>query len=259
MNDRMLKKLAVRLTVLVAILGAIAPIALGGEASADAAKILDRYIEVTGGKDAYAKVETRRTTGTIATSGFTFQMELVVARPGKSHTKIDSDVTGTIEKGTDGKVVWEQSAMTGPVIKDGDERILALRGANLDAGVNWREVYDEVELAGEEKIGDADCDKVVLRTNGGPTETRWYDRATGLVARTDIELTMPMGTITSSVYPSDYREEGGLLIPHKMKQVVAGRESSIEITKVEDNVEIPDGTFDLPAAVQELVSKKSDG
>lgn len=252
-----LRKMLTRAAILIALAGTIAPLTFAADASVDAAKILDRYVEVTGGKDAYAKIETRRTTGTITMGGFTLQMELLQARPAKSLTTINSELTGKIEKGTDGKVVWEQSAMAGPVIKGGDERLLALRGANFDAAIQWREIYDSVEVVGQEKIGDADCDKVVLRTKDGPTETRWYDRKTGLIARADIELTIPMGKISSATYPSDYRKVDGILIPHKMKQVFAGRESLIEITKIEDNVELPKGIFELPKAIQELVEKKT--
>ena len=116
--------------------------------------ILDKYVEVTGGKAAYAKLNNRLTKATfeMVGQGLKFSMTIYAARPNKMYTLMESEAFGKIEKGTDGELAWEINVMTGPQIKEGEERALLLRGAAFDAVPGWRKLYKKVESFGIEDI-----------------------------------------------------------------------------------------------------------
>src|SRR5262245_35836743 len=81
-----------------------------------AKQILDRYVEVTGGRAAYEKAQHRTLTGTFELKGMGMKGSLLLQQsaPDKMRTQIDVPGVGTIVKGTDGKNAWEVNAVTGP-------------------------------------------------------------------------------------------------------------------------------------------------
>ena len=48
---------------------------------------------------------------------------------------------------------------------------------------------------------------------------------------------------------------GACVLPHRVRQVVAGQELVTTIESITHNVEIPAGQFDLPKEIQALVKK----
>jgi hypothetical protein len=57
-------------------------------------------------------------------------------------------------------------------------------------------------------------------------------------------------------YVSDFRDVGGVRLPHRIRQVAAGQELVTTVESIAHNVEIPAGQFDLPKEIQALLGKK---
>jgi hypothetical protein len=66
----------------------------------------------------------------------------------------------------------------------------------------------------------------------------------------------PMGEIPAESVVSDYRKEGGVLVPHKVSQKMVGLEISTSLDSIQYNAEIPKGKFELPDEIKALVNKK---
>src|ERR1043166_7944689 len=81
--------------------------------------ILDKFIEVTGGKAAYEKRHTEVSTGSMEIVGKGIKGTLTSYRsePDKSYTEIDIQGIGKVQEGSDGAVAWSLSAMQGPRVK----------------------------------------------------------------------------------------------------------------------------------------------
>jgi len=223
-----------------------------------AAAVLDRYVEVTGGAAAYARLNNRKTTGTVEMVGQGLKGTLTTcsARPAKLHSLVEIEGIGTIEKGTDGKVVWEKSVLLGPQIKEGDEKALLLRSAFFDGTVNWRKVFKKAECQAVEAVDGKPCYKLVLTAAEGPAETRYYDKQSGLLVKVAFDLETPMGVIPVESYFDEYKRVDGVLIPHQIRQVVLGmQETRIVLQRVEHNVEMPKDRFELPAEIRALLEK----
>lgn len=217
--------------------------------------ILDKYVEVTGGKAAYDQLSNRVVKGTFAVPAQGLELSLAIyeAKPDKSYTMLESDAIGKIEKGTNDGVAWELQAMTGPRLLEGDEKAVALRGATFDAAQNWRKLYKKVECVGVEIVDGKPCYKVVLTAKAGPQETRYYDKQSGLVVKTAMDMPSPMGTIPIESYASDYKSVDGILMAHKVRVLAMGMERLMTFTSIEHNVKLPEDRFKLPEEIQALV------
>lgn len=221
--------------------------------------ILDKYVEVTGGKAAYDKLNNRVTKATFEMPAQGIRADLTVygARPNKLYTLLESGALGKIEEGTDGQVAWELKMMTGPRVKEGDERAFLMREATFDAATQWRKLYKKAECVGLETIDDKPCHKVILTPAEGAPVTRYYDQQSGLLVKVEMSVTMPMGTIPLESYVSDYKSVDGVLFPHKVRVLAVGTERFITTQSIEHNVKMPKDRFKLPEDIQALVEKKA--
>jgi zinc protease len=218
--------------------------------------ILDKYIEVTGGKAAYEKRHTEVSSGTMEFVGKGIKGSLTSFRsePNKSYTEIDIQGIGKIQEGTDGSVAWSLSALQGPRLKEGEEKSGALQAARFNAELNWRDVY-KAETRGVEQVDGKDCYKVQLTPKEGMAMTRFYDKQSNLLLKMVMTVKNPMGEFPVESRVSDYRKEGDILMPHKITQSAAGQEITINIESVKHNAEIPKDKFDLPAEIKALIKK----
>ena len=218
--------------------------------------ILDRYIEVTGGRPAYEKRHTEVSTGTMEFVGKGIRGTIASyrAEPNKSLTEVDIQGIGKVQEGTDGTLAWSLSALQGPRIKEGDEKAGALQAARFNAELNWRDVY-KAETTGVENVDGKDCYKVRLTPKEGLAMTRYYDKQSNLLVKMAMTVKNPMGEFPVESKVSDYRKEGDLLLPHKVSQSAAGQEILISIESVKHNAEIPKEKFEVPAEIKALLKK----
>jgi len=236
--------------------------AAGAMATADelpkAETILDKFVEVTGGKAAYAKIHSEIATGTmtLGAMGITGKLTAYQAEPNKQLLEINIEGIGKIMEGTNGEVAWGLSAMQGPRIKEGEEKDKSLESARLNAEAQWRELYKTVETAGVEQVDGKDCYKVILTPKTGSPVTKWYDKESNLLVKNAATVKTAMGEISSESIISDYRKEGDILVPHKTVSKAMGQEFTISIDSVKHNPEIPKEKFDLPEEIQALLKKK---
>lgn len=232
--------------------------AAAAEPTAEA--LLDGYVEAMGGKEAMEKIHNRVTHGKMemAAQGIEMTLTLYSARPNLSYSLIESEMVGKIEKGSDGEVYWEKSAMMGAQVKEGQERIDYLRDSTFDKWLHWREVYPEVEYAGTETLGEKTVHKVVVTPGSGKPQTLYIDPATKLAVRVDVVVETPMGVVPVISNLKDYREIDGILIPYQMELEVMGQQRSITTDRIEHNVELPADRFALPPEIRAIV-EKGDG
>jgi hypothetical protein len=220
--------------------------------------ILDKYVDVTGGRAAYEKIETEMATGTLELTGMGLSGTLTSYRaaPNKSYTLVDFGAAGKAEEGSNGEVVWSMNAAEGPRIKEGDERALAMRNNAVHGEIRWRDFYKKTELAGTEEVGGKACYKLVLTPNEGAPETRYYDKSSNLLVKVVMPITTPNGAATAELNLSDYRDEGGIVVAHTIAQTLPGVDILVKIQAIKHNPEIPAGRFDLPAEIKALAADK---
>ena len=224
--------------------------------SADA--LFERYVEATGGRAAYEAVRNVVTEATMEmpAQGIAMKVTIWVARPNLSYARTESDVTGRIEKGTDGTVVWEKSVMAGPRILEGQEREDYLRESAPDKFLRWRDYYESGEVTGVEDVAGRPCWVLVLTPRGGKPQTAYVDRESGLISKVAMTLDTKMGSVPVETSLEDYREFEGIKSAFRARTKVVGQERVLTVTSIRRNVEIPPDRFALPAEIQALVAKR---
>jgi hypothetical protein len=261
MTQRMRKTAATAAVAAIAIL----LVALGAQVSnaekpaktPTAEKILDRYVEATGGIKAYDKLKNSIVKGTleIPAAGITLDITAYSARPNKMYSKAESPAIGSFESGSDGTICWENSVMQGARILEGTELAEKLRETRFENMAYWRGLYDTITVAGIDTVAGSPCYKVVLKAKDGKPLTYFFDQKSGLLAKSLNIVASQMGDILVEAFPSDYRKEGDILVSHKSTMKLMSQERVMTLTSVTYNTAIPDSVFAIPAAIQELLKK----
>lgn len=229
---------------------------VGTAAAQDSPKaedLIGKYIKAVGkytkdGKPATLK--SRVTKGTLIVTDFGMEGEITnFLVPPNDYTKIVFEAFGEIERGVKGDLAWEINPMMGPVILEGGEKAARLQEtAGFTRFENWKKSYSKAETTGEGTVGDAACYKVVMTPKEGSPVTCSFDKTSGLLLKTEVDVE----GFDVEVTLSDYKETEGVKLPHKV--LTEGGEYNLEmiIESVEYNVDIPTDRFDLPDEIKEL-------
>jgi len=230
---------------------------LADDALPKAETILDRYVEVTGGKAAYAKRKSEVSMGTIefAAQGLKGTVTRYSADPDKSYAIIDLEGIGKMEQGSVNGVFWDKNPMMGARVKSGEEKAQSMREGMFNAALNWRKMYSKAETIGVETLDGEECYKVSLTPNEGKPETAYFQKKSGLQVKHAMTAVSPMGEIQIEMTMADYKAFDGIQVPTKMVQKAAGQEFVITIQTVKVNEPLPADRFEPPAEIKSILSK----
>jgi hypothetical protein len=221
-------------------------------------QVLNRYVEATGGADAYKELKTQTATGTIEFKGmgFSAKIQTFAAKPDNSATIMDLGGMGQVRSGVSNGIAWELSPMQGPRLIEGPEKELSLRTARLDGALRWKELYKDVKVEASEEVAGFTCFRIsATPVSGGKPELSWYDSASGLLVKSSVTLVSPMGEMPLETFMDDYRPVGKLRLAHKMTQKAGPQEFTTTIESVQINVDIPASQFAIPPDIEALIKK----
>lgn len=221
-------------------------------------EVVDRAVEVSGGKEAHKKLNNRVITGKIAVvgAGLTGTFTSYNARPNLSYVKIDLAGLAVVERGSNGEVLWEINSMTGPRIVEGNEaEMLRIAGRFDDS--EFADIFDTIECVGEEVVDGEATYKVILKSGDLDPLITFFSKGTGLPVMTRLTLNTQMGKITAETLVDDYRPVDGVLIPHFTIEKAMGQEIEMTIESVQHNTDIPPDRFAIPPQIQALIDQKA--
>lgn len=212
-----------------------------------AEEILEKAIAATGGREARQRITSVVSKGTleVVTQGLQGTIEIYAKAPNK--LLIIQTIPGLeIKQGFDGEVGWVYNSLQGVRQLEAAELATFKRRAIFHSELHWRQLYEKVELIGQEKVGDRPAYVIRLTPGVGNPVTQYYDRETFLLLRTDTTQDGPLGPIAQEAYPSDYREMDGVLVPFTQTMKTPTAVVVVHITERKTNVEIDDSRFAPP-------------
>jgi hypothetical protein len=219
--------------------------------------ILDRYVEVTGGSAAYDKLHSEVMTIEMEFVGRGIKGTLTryADASNNSYSTGQLEGVGKLEEGVYNGHAWENSAIMGPRVKQGEENAAAVRDAVFNAARNWRKLY-KAETAGTELVNGEECYKVILTPlDGGKPQTMSMSKQTGYMVRTKRTMVSPMGEIAVEATAGDYKPFDGVLYPTRIVQSFAGNDISLTMLSLKSNIDIPKERFEPPAEIKKLMAK----
>jgi zinc protease len=213
-------------------------------------EILDKYVKAVGGKEAIEKIKSRSMKGTfdLEALGVTgAAVETFTKAPSKSAMKIDVPNFGVVNRVFDGASGWHSDPMSGLRELSGGELAQMKRGSDFYVTINYKRHYAKMEVKGKEKVGSYEAYVIEATPAEGSPEKLYFDGATGLLVRHDLETETPQEKILAETYVDDYKTVDGVKIPHTMKYVTPAISWVIKFTDVKNNVEIDDAKFNKPS------------
>jgi len=216
-----------------------------------AAEVLDASVEATGGRAAYRSLETRVSRSTVRAGradgmGLTTTRTTYQARPDKILIVEESEYMGEGRVGSAAGLAWEKNLFTGARML-GTRRTQALLRLNrLDSPAGWREGLRRAEYLGIDPIDGHPADHLRLETQWGDSERQWYDTASGLLVRVSTRIPVAGGDVAADFRLSDYRWIDGVRLPFRIRVETLGRQTTLEVESVEQNIELNDDLFAIP-------------
>jgi zinc protease len=212
-------------------------------------EVLDKYIKALGGKDAIEKISSRSAKGTfeIEAANLSGDMEMYHKAPNKFANLFTIPGMGGGGQGFDGAKGWDSNPMTGLRELAGEELAAMKREADLYQPLNLKQHFPKLEMKGKETIGSSETYVVVATPNEGGPEKLYFDIATGLLVRQDAERETGQGKMATEEYFEEYKDVGGVKLPHLVKITSPMFAIKVKLTDVKTNVEIDEAKFNKPS------------
>lgn len=220
-------------------------------------EVLARYVEATGGREAYRSLRCVAVRGTGTSWGRPVTFRQFAAAPCRCYMRMRFDTGHTMEFGTDGGTVW-QIAYGHAEVFAGIERDNFLNDAYLLEDIRWRDVYRKIECTGAAEFEGHPCHVVVLTPHRGTAKTRYFDMQTHLaigeqsVYRASDGRDLPVRRVYGN-----YRRFGAFRIPTRLITTTDDYETVIRIDTIEINADIPESRFELPRKVRGVLRRQA--
>ncbi len=241
---------SIRSTVLAAALLALAS---GSLAAQDPAAILARYRQAIDPQGLIPSVQGMKSTLTmeVPSMGMNATINAVQRRPNKMVMTIEIPGLGEMRQGYDGETAWASDPMQGPRLVTGQEAAALVDGADMGSMSRSPEQFTKMEPAGEGEVDGEKTACIKLTWKSGRETTECYSVTSGLLLETRAKSMTQMGEIEAVSRISDYRNVGGIMVPHKMTQNAMGMQQIMTTMSVEFGPQ-PAALFELPAEIKAL-------
>lgn len=218
-------------------------------ATPSADQILDRYVKAIGGREAWKKVTSRISTGTIDVPAMSLSGTIEMRE--KAPNKLIASITingAKFTQGFDGSVGWANDPQNGLREQTGPELAETKRDSDFYHPLDLRQLYSNFKVTGVEKVNDRDAYVVEASSVDGGNDRMYFDVQTGLVLRIMGQHHMPEGVIAFTEDLEDYREVDGIKLPFTVHQASADSTFTIQFSEVKHNVPFEDSEFSNPAS-----------
>ena len=241
------------------LLTAIAPVS-----AQTADEIIGKYLENTGGKTAWEKLQGIKMTATASAQGMEIPVEIYQTKDGKQLVKINFQGQDITQIAFDGETMWTTNFMTMQPEKSDAETTENMKKQIQDFPtpfINYKEKGFTVELMGKETKEGTETFKVKLTQSPvmvdgieEPNVSYYYfdtENFVPIVSESEIKQGPMKGQMNVSTM-SDYQEVNGLYFPFAL--TMSGQ--AIKLKEVVLNPEIDNAMFAFPVAATDPEGKK---
>jgi zinc protease len=227
---------------------AAAAVAKADLPSAD--QVISNYEKAIGGRDAWMKIKSRVSTGSIEVPAYNITGTVEVHMKAPDRLLSVAVVAGQpFKRGFDGTVAWSDDPQNGLREDKGAALASAKRESDFYHQFDLQKLYSKLTVTGVEKVGEHDAYLVEAVTPEGATDKLYFDTKTSLLIRSVNHRISPDGA--DVVYTGDiedYRVVDGIKLPFVVHQ--SGDQAAFTITysEIKQNVDLTDEQFSKPKA-----------
>lgn len=212
-------------------------------------QVLEDYIKAIGGREAWKKLTTRISTGTIDVPAMNLSGLVTVREKAPNRSIFTVNFNGAVfQQGFDGTIGWSNDPQNGLREQTGEELAETKRDSDFYHPLDLKQIYSKITVTRTDKIGDRDA--YVLEASSGVlgTDKIYFDTQNGLVLRIVGQHHTMEGPATFTEDFSDFREVDGIKLPYTVRQESPSSTFTIKFTEIRHNEAIEDAAFAKPAA-----------
>ena len=205
-------------------------------------EIVKKYTEANK-LDKVANLKTIKITANMSMMGMEMPMVMWMKNPNKikSVTTINGQDMIQVFDGEKGFVISPMTGSTEPVEMTPDQIKQILRSSMFQ---NYMATYlknGQLKLAGEENVKDKPAYKIEATVEGGTVIDMFIDKSSYFLVKTATTVS----GVAMEMYPTDYTETNGIMIPMKTSTSAQGMDILMNFTKVEVDLPMEDSIFKI--------------
>ncbi len=226
-------------------------------------EVLAKHYEARGGLEKLKSVQSAKSTGQMSSpvTKMVTAFEWTWKRPDKVRT--DFTVQGmTASQAYNGEYGWIIVPSGGNLVPqkmDENTQKITEEGSDFEGPlVDFKEKGHKVELVGKEDVEGKEAYKIKLEKKNGNIVVVFLDSEGYLEIKTKRTLTTQSGKAEVETIFGDFKDVGGLILPHSIESKTSGVNMNITFTKYELDVTVEDSVFDMPVVNKKKDSKPTD-
>lgn len=214
-------------------------------------EIIAKNMEVKGGIDKLRTIKSNKTTGMMSMMGLETKVTMWHKEPEMMKMEM-MFAEKVITFAFDGKIAWQISPMTGsdePQEMTGAQAEQIKDNADMmsDPLVDYKKKGFKLDLEGKEDMEGTPVFKLKLTKKDGKVTYFFIDAENYIELKAQATRTVNEQEMTMETFFGDFKEVGGVMIPHSMTIKMNGADSgNITIESVELNVPLDDDFFKMP-------------
>jgi hypothetical protein len=229
----------------------------GGVAGAQTVdEVIAKNVQARGGLEKLKAVKSLRTTVKFSDGSFRAEFRQENKRPGKVREELIVQGMAQIQA-YDGKTGWQISPFSGrrdpDLLSQDDMKSLIVDGDIDGPLVDYKEKGHKAELVGHDSMEGTDCFKIKLSMKNGDVRYYYLDTDSYLELKVEVQTTIRGALQESELYYGDYEQVNGIYYSFAVEQAQKGSSSrqQFSVEKIEQNVDLDDALFAMPAAKTE--------
>ena len=222
----------------------IAILSVGALNAQNADQIANKFVKAIGAEK-WRSIENSRLTISLKQSGF--EIPGYIISTSNNQERFELEFSGMkMVQATDGTTAWGMNQFQGqnaPAKLEGEQAEQANEVQFLDEFLDYKKNGSTLTYEGEGTMDGKECHKLKLTSAKGKEEIHFMDKATGM----RIATSETVGGQEVVVIYGNYEEVEGMMMAKSLTQKMGGQEVfTINISKVEFNVELADDLFAFP-------------
>lgn len=215
-----------------------------------AQNVLDRFVHVTGGRDAWLRHKSITIHGRYQVPARNLEVGTVSYTKGGKVLQIARLAAGNSLSGYDGHTAWDLDADGKVSIHEGDEVKSIARDADMYYHLHVMDYFHTMEVIDVQEFNGHPCYHLKGVNNWGKVNEQFYDRQSGLLIGYAFNTAWRGGNGAATATFEDYRDFGGVLMAAKTITRDGNSLSVFSITLISYD-DVDDSIFALPQPVRE--------
>lgn len=206
-----------------------------------AEKVIENYIEVTGGREKLEAVQDLTIEASTTMNGMNIQQKTYYKLPNKYASIMSMNGNVMVEQKYNGergliKSFQGEQELTGEMLEEFKEQTV------LNPELKYNELGITVSLEGLDKVEGKDAYKIKVTKSSGKFVYDYYDMESGLKVSSKQTVSTPQGDFTTTQSYSDYQEVDGIKMPFLIK--ISGMQNlELKVDSIIINSNLADDIF----------------